>query len=346
MHSTQSRKDAKFLAFLFVFYFACKSHGAHDPVWKIRLEGRTYADLLVDRATFFAFSQAGEIIAAGVNEGKKIWSRKIDDAIVSTPYLYKDALYVATQNGTVMRLRRENGAIEWQRPLNQTIIAPLNANDRLLVVPSETGSLYTLDPRDGKEIWHLSGFRKFSAAPILIGNRILIGTWDRRFLCLKDDGAIDWSFQMPDIVAEGAVTLKDRLFVSAYDHYVYALQIQTGKLMWRFPANRPSNLVLLSRSPAGEALVFASGTHLVLVSPTSGKQLRRLKFGKVISRIYSQKSDLYVIADNVYRVDPAKAKISVAIDAPNPIYKLSFATGMNLAIDDIYSIYGYAPVQD
>ncbi|MGH9856786.1 MAG: hypothetical protein ACRD4B_02980, partial [Acidobacteriota bacterium] len=119
-------------------------------------------------------------------------------------------------------------------------------------------------------------------------------------------------------------------------------------LVWRHPVIRPSNLVLLrnDETPPSTELVFASGNDLVYVSPESGKVIRVLKFGKIISRLYAENSDLYVVSNDVYRIQAGDRNPSIVIDPPNPVYKLTFASGMTLALDDLYSIYGYAPVQD
>ena len=93
-------------------------------------------------------------------------------------------------------------------------------------------------------------------------------------------------------------------------------------------------------------LVFASGTDLAYVTPESGKLIRVTKFGKIVSRLYTDGSNLYALSNDIYRINPAGTESSVVIDAPQPLFKLTFAAGMTLVIDDLYSIYGYAPVQE
>jgi outer membrane protein assembly factor BamB len=341
-----------FLLLLFIFLCGCNSkNDPRQPVWKMTLKARVYADVIAEKEVFYAFTQAGEVVAGSIKTGKEIWKRTLSDAILGTPAVSSDSIFLATYQGGVARLRKKDGATEWEKQWDDSFIGPVVMMDSLILIPSETGTLYAFNPANGTEQWKLTGQKKFNTRPVISGNRIFIGGWEKLLFCLKKDGSVEWKFQASDIISEDAAVLKNLVFFAAYDHFVYALEAQTGKLVWRHPAVRPSNLVLLRNDKSNESspaieLVFASGNDLVYLSPESGNVIRVVKFGKIISRLYAENSDLYVVSSDVYRIKSGDAIPLIVINSPNPVFKLTFAAGMTLALDDLYSIYGYAPVQE
>jgi outer membrane protein assembly factor BamB len=338
----------KIFLLLFVFACGCNRNDPEQPIWKVTFKGRAYADVVAEGEIFYAFTQGGEVFAGRIKTGKEIWKRTLSDAVLGTPAISRDSIFLATHQGSVVRLRKKDGATEWEKKFEESFIAPLGITESSILVPSETGTLYALNLADGSERWKLSGHKKFNTLPVISGPRIFIGGWDKQLFCLKTDGRIEWKFQAADLISEDAVVSKNLVFFAAYDHFVYGLDTQTGKLVWRQPAIRPSNLVLLRRgeSAASTELVFASGNDLVYLSPESGKVIRVLKFGKMVTRLYSKNADLIVVSKDVYRIKGGETTTSNVINPPNPVYKLTFATGVTLAVDDLYSIYGYAPFQN
>lgn len=343
----QEKSMKTFFLFVLIFVIGCGPDFSR-PVWSVKLQGRAYADVLVDGEICYVFSQAGEALALQIATGKELWKQRMAGPLLATPVVSRESIFVVTQDGTVFRLRKGDGSIEWQKDLDAPVIAPLALFKRTLLVPSETGTLHALDADNGSDLWKLFGQKKFNAAPVYARNRIFLGGWEKEFFCLKEDGTVDWRFRSAEIITDHAVVFKGHVFFPSYDQFVYGLDAQTGKLSWRYPAHRPSNLVLVNEQETGpsQAIVFASGTDLVYLSPSTGTLLRRLKFGKIINRLYAHGSDLYVVANELHRINSSKPTTSVAIDAPNPIFKLTFTTGMTLVLDELYSIYGYAPIQN
>lgn len=332
----------KVILLLYVLLLMSISCGnpTREARWKLTLKSRIYAEPIVDGERFYCFSQAGEAVSALISSGKKLWDVSLEGPILGTPATSNDAIFLATQNGYIYSIKKENGVVLWKKHYDDLFIAGLAIQGNQVLVPSETGTLYAVSATDSKDLWQISGQKKFNARPVLSGNNILVGSWQRQLLSLKSDGTVNWRFLAAEILAEEPIVNRSTIFVPAYDHYVYALDAQTGKLLWRHAAVRPSNIVLYK----GE-IVFASDKDLVYVSATSGRTMRRLRFGKLISRLYVQESQLYAVSGAVYLVNSSDSTTSVIIQNPNPLFKLSFGPGMILAVDRLYSIYGYAGEQ-
>jgi|GEM_PF-3355018 len=328
------------LVTVFVF-IGCRD--THLPVWQIKLQSRSYTDPIIEGKHFYVFSQAGEVICGDVKSGDRIWSRMVDGPVLGTPALSTNqTLFVVTQNGSLYSIDAKTGNSKWQIQIPDTFIAPVALLDAMVLLPSETGKLYARSTLDGEEKWSFTGATKFNTRAVSVTNHLLIGGWSKDFYCLKPSGSLSWKFTAAERITEDAIVSRNTVFFPTYDSFVYALDIPSGRLLWRFPAKLPSKLILWN-----EELLFASGDDLVSVSPLSGKLIRRRPFGKTIDRLYLYPQGCLVLSRNVFRVSPDLRETSIFIQAAAPIFKLGSGSGMVIASDDLFSIYGYAiPTQE
>ena len=69
-----------------------------------------------------------------------------------------------------------------------------------------------------------------SGTPLLHGDKIFIGSFDKKFYCLNaEDGSIVWSQVTEGRVRSSAVVWKDYVFVAGDDKYVYCFSNKVMK---------------------------------------------------------------------------------------------------------------------
>lgn len=71
---------------------------------------------------FMAYPGKGghRLIALALEDGKTRWEAPIKGDIISAPVVKGDAVYLATQDGTVYRVERESGKVVWQEAMHAT----------------------------------------------------------------------------------------------------------------------------------------------------------------------------------------------------------------------------------
>jgi outer membrane protein assembly factor BamB len=312
----------------------CKTD--HQPAWRLALKSRSYVEPLIEREHFYAFSQAGEVICASMKDGVPIWSETVAGPVLSRPALEGDTLFVITQNGILYAVQSQTGKVNWKIQLPDTFSAPVTIFASNVILPSESGKVYARSNQDGSSAWIFSGALKFNTGALVADDHALIGGWGKDFYSLRSDGSLNWKFTAAERITEDAIRVGNNVYFPSHDRFVYALEIPSGRLIWRFPAMQPSNLVALK-----DEIFCASGKELIAISAHSGRLIRRLPFEKVIDRVYVNPPNLLIVSQNIYQVSPDFSAVSVRFHAPKPFFKLSFAEGMILASDDLYSIYGY-----
>lgn len=334
-HESSSITAGKIFILLLLFLSACKT--STTPVWQWNLESRSYADPIIDGKTICVVSQAGEIILGEYETGKKLWTRKLAGQIVAAPAISSEYLFAATQEGEVAAFEKQSGNKIWTKHLEDAFSAPLTPVQDMLIVPSQNGRLFALSQINGELLWMHEGNKRYNVRAVNHGPYLFIGGWSGEFYCFRTNGTINWKFQGSSRLTEEAVVRKNTVFFPDHEDYVYAFEIPSGKLIWRYGVRNPTNLILV-----GEELVVGDGdTNLHVLQPNSGQLLRKINVRKRINRIYEWNQKCIVVSKNAQEIDVVRSEISPFLSAPEPIFKLAFPEGFIVATGETYSVYGY-----
>jgi len=115
--------------------------------------------------------------------------------------LVLDSLVVTTgSDGSVYALRREDGALQWRRPVGPT--------------------------------------HKRLSAPISDGQRVYVGAVDGLYALAVADGRIEWYFATERTMEAAPVLVGDTIFATCHDHHLYAIYTGDGTERWRFWTTR------------------------------------------------------------------------------------------------------------
>jgi outer membrane protein assembly factor BamB len=309
---------------------------ARSPLWHWTLESRCYADPLIDGTNVFIATQAGELISGEYKTGRQNWKRKLNGPVLATPAYSFKFVFAATENGTIYALDKETGEDIWRKQLEDSFMAPLTTAGDILLVPSGNGTLYALSQEKGEVRWMHKSNLKYNTRAIVSEPFIFIGGWGKSFYCLKMNGIENWHIQTGDRIVEEAILYRNRVYFPSRDDNIYAIEIPTGRQLWRIRASSLTNLILVDSK-----LCFANDQmQLNLLQPESGNLLKKISWKKPISRMYSIKGKCFFVSGQAYEVDFDQGKISQLLSLRQPIFKLAFPTGMVLATDDLYTVYG------
>ena len=163
----------------------------------------------------------------------------------AAPYfvLRSDDVITGTSDGYVTRLRAGSGEIVWRKLLTST------REDGLLPVHAD---------------------------PIVADGIIYVGTINGSILALDyNDGTILWEYRAEDAIESTLAIEEGRIFFTDTREILYALDAETGKLLWRFQRPTPEFFTIKGAGTPvvdGDAVYcgFADGT-LVAVQIDTGE---------------------------------------------------------------------------
>jgi outer membrane protein assembly factor BamB len=322
-------------AILFVL-LCCLSCGS-KPIWIFGLESRCYSDLVLDGDVVYVSTQAGEMIALKYKTGEKLWKIKVPGSFFGAPAFTSTRLFGLTQQGMLYSWDKTNGSTVWKQHFEDQFTGSLSAANDLLFFASVKGTVYGASQQDGHQVWSHTGDFEFITKPIVAGNLLFIGGWSSKLYCFKTDGTINWTFKTGYVMVQNAVVENNVVYFTAHDNFVYAVDVPSGKLLWRFSAFEPGNLIRLN-----DSLVFANRSGVVyFVQARSGKLQKKMDLKREIAQIYPWKGKCLVISKNVYALDPQNQKLQKLFSGRNPFFRLAIADSIFIISDDLYSIYGF-----
>ena len=172
------------------------------------------------------------------------------DGVYSAPLLASGLLYVAAENGYLYALDPENGSVSdrgWRRPLGQDDnLQPLVGGpayepiNRVVVVGSEDGNLYSYDAETGEPYWKpFETDDKIWSTPT-VGNldgipAIYFGSHDGNVYAVSaSDGKMLWTFETGGVVAGKPLLLDRMVIVGSFDKKLYAIDAFEGIKLWEF----------------------------------------------------------------------------------------------------------------
>jgi len=114
--------------------------------------------------------------------------------------------------------------------------------DGVVYLGSEAGTLHAVEMETGRELWQFKTGGSVFHPPLVIGDLVLFGSWDGRLRAAdRNSGKLVWDFEagrvdweVHDIFINGIPTVLDGIaYFSSEDFNVYAVEIETGREVWR-----------------------------------------------------------------------------------------------------------------
>ena len=287
-----------------------------------------------DQRTAYAATRAGVLVAWDLDSGQVRWQSAAETA---QPVAVGADLVFVVVGGDVRALRADTGATVWQRTLPGTVAAPPYFDTGWLILSFDGGDLAAFRAADGELLWRapLGAVAHVVPAPALdnlylgladgraiavalatgrtvwsravggvatgltaLDDQLLIGTTTSGLFSVDlTSGRDRWRWRIGAPVVASAVADGKRIYVSAYDHILRALDRRSGNLRWRRalphrPAGAPvlvgdmvlvpslaSELVAYDAATGAPALAVpsttevAGSTHFRVDGPPSGTRL-------------------------------------------------------------------------
>jgi outer membrane protein assembly factor BamB len=139
-------------------------------------------------------------------------------------------------------LNLKNGAKQWQfpaEPINNVdfYAAPVLAdkNSQLLVAGFDS-VLYSVNPVNGSENWSfVAAENRYVAPPLATKDGIFAANSDNSLYGLDYDGLLQWEFETEDPLWASPIWSENCgcIYQVSMDHYLYAINPENGKLIWK-----------------------------------------------------------------------------------------------------------------
>ncbi len=187
----------------------------------------------------------GHVYALDREDGSVSWTFETEHRVWATPLIVEDTVYVGSMDRTLYALDLDDGELQWAFSKDGAFGAQPTLADGTLYIGAFDDAVYAVDVETGDERWAFQGEDWFWGSPAVSeGVVYAVDVKGRVYALDAEDGEEIWhkflvSDQNQPVPVRAGPTLDSdngRLFVSAQNGSLYALDIADGFVDWSVPA--------------------------------------------------------------------------------------------------------------
>jgi outer membrane protein assembly factor BamB len=178
-------------------YYYCFNLADGKIIFKTQLNGSMEGGTTIVDGRIYADTKAGGLYCLNADDGKIIWTASLGWKSTSTPAVVNNFVYTATVNGYVFCFNKETGELIWK----------FNGNA-------------------GGGGGETNGFW---ASPIVLKNRIYIGSNNGYLCCLTDDGELVWRYKSHGPIWGTSPVVEGRVVFGDKAGWVHLISAEDGK---------------------------------------------------------------------------------------------------------------------
>jgi outer membrane protein assembly factor BamB len=190
-------------------------------------------------------------------------------AIVGSPVISEDAIYVTSSNGKVYCLDKHFGDKKWESDVlaKKLWSTPYIEGDKVYISTFD-GHFYALSAEDGSITWSFATESKigFVSSPAVYEGTIFAGSFDDNLYAVKiGESEPLWNFTGGNCFWAAPVVSNSTVYAGCLNGKLYAIDADNGTELWSFDVGSP---IVVSPLLMGDLLVVASDKGMVYVLRT------------------------------------------------------------------------------
>jgi eukaryotic-like serine/threonine-protein kinase len=164
--------------------------------------------------------------------------------------------------------------VKWQTKVSDTWLMPPLLADGILYTGSGDGVLYAVDAETGEQLWSEDGFGQLESTGAIAGDMIITGGYNQTVKALdRITGDKRWSYTTGYGIQGAPLIVDDRVYI-ATDHEVYALDLESGGLIWKVSTGTEG--AYMGAPAYVNGVIYTTGGKLLLaLEAESGRELWR-----------------------------------------------------------------------
>lgn len=209
------------------------------------------APVYYEGAVYGAFLD-GHLAAGDAETGKKLWVRKLNAHLESSPLAVNGALYLGTDTTNVVALRASDGKTLWTFNSPGAVKASPSYDEGRIFGADYQSGVFALDAKTGRPIWRTNtskvppfGRGGFFSSPAVAFGRVYVARDDGTVYAFDEKtGRVDWSFRTGGAVYGSPAVARvpgtpPSVYIGSENGRFFALDARTGKPRWRYGVGGP-----------------------------------------------------------------------------------------------------------
>ncbi|TKA09905.1 serine/threonine-protein kinase [Actinacidiphila oryziradicis] len=190
------------------------------------------------------FHGGGRLHALDATTGAEHWSYPTSEtgapgSMPTRPVVADGAVYVTAGN-RVLALDARTGGERWRFDAPAVMFGPPayvpgpGVTGGGIYVADYLGTVYALDPVDGRDRWRVATEQRQSVEPVLVaGGSVMLGAGSALYTLDAVSGTPKWRFAAQGEIVGAPVTADGRVHFGSKDHCLYTVDAGGGQLRWK-----------------------------------------------------------------------------------------------------------------
>lgn len=196
---------------------------------------------LIDDTIFVYGNSLGWLKAISTRSERTIWQRQISGPVYSTPVYSAGIIIAGAIDGHIIGLNALTGEPLWKVSTGSPVMSDGIIQDGFVYIGGGDRRFYKIEVTTGNVIWQFADVNgMIQGKPAICGSNVIFGAWDTYLYCLDSkSGTLNWKWnngKTQVLFSPGNITpvcSGNRVFIVAPDRYMTAIDINSGKEIWR-----------------------------------------------------------------------------------------------------------------
>jgi outer membrane protein assembly factor BamB len=201
--------------------------------------------LVRDGELLYIPSMGGDLVALRASDGSEAFRVMTGGPVYATPHVEDGVVYFTSADHFIYAADARTGAVKWKTETGGSVLGGACVARDVVCAGSTDTKIYGLDAGTGSIRWTVQGLNMYQSQVATDGERFFVGGWDNRFRCidaatgkelwvlkLGKPEKLDWFSRFAPAIASPAVG-EGKVFISTNDGILHALEIESGKEVWR-----------------------------------------------------------------------------------------------------------------
>ena len=215
-----------------------------------------------------------------------VWTFRAHALLEFPPAIAYSRIYIVNNSGTVFALHQQSGKVLWKYRTHRCSAASPAVGNHLVFVSllnkppcnashGVDGKVIAFDAETGRIRWQRT-IGPSESSPLFADGMVIVGDWSHDIYAFTAaSGNLRWHFKAGGLV-KGAISQSgNRVYFGAYDTHVYALDLHTGKQIWRASSQprigRTGTFYANAAVAYGRVYIGATDGKMYSFGATSGK---------------------------------------------------------------------------
>lgn len=218
-----------------------KTYSDVREVWVVNNGNTIYAAPYVYQDRVYVSDDRGAVTCYSLRNGAEKWKFTTGNRIVSNPTVSDNILIVGSADKHIYGLDASSGNLLWKIEAEAPVLGVATIDKQIAYIGASDHKLRAIDIKTGKIKWEYTDVTGYiETRPLVYEDKVIFGAWDGNLYALsKSTGKLLWKWQggRPGIhfspAAVWPVTAHNKVFVTAPDRFMSAINAHTGETVWR-----------------------------------------------------------------------------------------------------------------